>query len=307
MHLNDNASQIKRRFLPAINSVLPGTKFRSLRFIKEGWDNYVLLAEERTIFRFPRFQGDWEKLHNEASLLNRISEYLPVRVPDAKFENLRTGNHYIRFSHYPVIPGKALRYGSLKFTNQESLAVDLSNFLKVLHSLDMDRLDNLKVRRMDRKVTERRYSEILKDFDQNIFPLLDALSVARLESGFHDFFSGLDTMPDPVLIHGDIGQGNVLYDRYSSRITGIIDWEDSLIADPAFDLAGVLEYFHDNFFRRVLSAYMNLTDKGFLQRVMFYSQISGYYAFVYGRMIGNRDMEAAGLRSLSSHRRIRIF
>lgn len=305
--MNETASQIKRRFLPAINSVLPGTKFRSLRFIKEGWDNYVLLAEERTIFRFPRFQDDWDKLQNEASLLNRISEDLPLKVPDAKFENLPTDHNYLRFSHYPVIPGKALRYGSLKFTDQESLAVDLSNFLKVLHSLDTDRLYGLNVRRMDRKNTERRYSEILKDFDQNIFPLLDALSVARLESGFSDFFSGLDTMPDPVLIHGDIGQGNVLYDRYSSRITGIIDWEDSLIADPAFDLAGVLEYFHDNFFRRVLSAYMNTTDKGFLQRVRFYSQISGYYAFVYGRMMGNPDMEAAGLKSLSSHKTFMIF
>jgi hygromycin-B 4-O-kinase len=39
-------------------------------------------------------------------------------------------------------------------------------------------------------------------------------------------------------VHGDFGSNNVLTD--GRCITGVIDWEEALIGDPLFDLAGVL-------------------------------------------------------------------
>ena len=294
-------SVIKRRFLPAIRYFVPDASFHRLRLLGNGWDNYVILVDRRLIFRFPRFPDECDRLQREAALLGRISHVLPVRTPDAKFEDLVMGGKRFTFSRYEMIPGFPLRFGSLRFVNQDSLSEELAGFLRTLHGMNTNNLSDLNMTKMDRNGSEKRYAEILKYFERNIFPVLDWQSVQRLESAFSDYFSLLARMPDPVLIHGDIGQGNILYDRKSYRITGIIDWEDSIIGDPALDLAGVLEYFHGNFFRRVLSLYGNRNDD-FLGRVKFYRQIAGYYAFEYGMRNSDHDMIAAGIRSLSSRR-----
>ncbi|MGC8506445.1 MAG: phosphotransferase family protein [Thermoplasmata archaeon] len=299
MTLNDSPSLIKGRFLHAIRSVIPDASVRRMKLLGNGWDNYVIVLDNRTVFRFPRFPDESDRLQSEAALLNRISHEIPIRIPDAKIEDLVIDGRRFIFSHYEMIPGMPLRFGSLRFVNQDSLSNEIAGFLRTLHDINTDDLTDLNMRRLDRKGSEKRYTEILRYFEENIFPVLDRLSVQRLENAFSDYFSRLDRMPDPVLIHGDMGQGNILFDRKSSRITGIIDWEDSIIGDPALDLAGVLEYFHGNFFRRVLSLYGNEDDE-FLGRVKFYWQIAGYYAFDYGMRNSDQEMIAAGIKSLSS-------
>jgi len=59
---------------------------------------------------------------------------------------------------------------------------------------------------------------------------LSVLSAADLL--LRESFSG-----SPVLCHGDLGRGNILVD--SGQVDAIIDWEDSIGGDPAYDI-GVL-------------------------------------------------------------------
>jgi aminoglycoside phosphotransferase (APT) family kinase protein len=43
-----------------------------------------------------------------------------------------------------------------------------------------------------------------------------------------------------VLCHGDPWFGNMLVDPATGRLTGVVDFESAVVADPAFDLASVL-------------------------------------------------------------------
>ena len=128
MALSISPSVIKRRFLPAIRYFVPDASFRRLRLLGNGWDNYVILVDNRTVFRFPRFPDECDRLQREAALLGRISHELPVRTPDAKFEDLVMGGKRFMFSHYEMIPGFPLMFGSLRFVNQDSLSEDLPAF-----------------------------------------------------------------------------------------------------------------------------------------------------------------------------------
>lgn len=67
--------------------------------------------------------------------------------------------------------------------------------------MNTDNFADLNMRILDRKGSEKRYTEILRYFQKNIFPVLDRQSIQRFGNTFSDYFSGLDRMPDPVLIH----------------------------------------------------------------------------------------------------------
>jgi aminoglycoside phosphotransferase (APT) family kinase protein len=59
---------------------------------------------------------------------------------------------------------------------------------------------------------------------------------------------------NPVLVHGDLWYGNVLSDPDTGSITGIIDFEDAALDDPAQDFATLLHSGYD-FTGHVIEAY----------------------------------------------------
>jgi aminoglycoside phosphotransferase (APT) family kinase protein len=44
----------------------------------------------------------------------------------------------------------------------------------------------------------------------------------------------------PTLVHNDIKGEHILVDPQSGRITGILDWADAGIGNPAVDIAGLV-------------------------------------------------------------------
>lgn len=66
----------------------------------------------------------------------------------------------------------------------------------------------------------------------------------------------------PCLLHGDLLAQNILLDPTSRDIHGLIDWEEALVGDPAYDLAiltrGIRKPFRDpNGFNKLLTSYCN--------------------------------------------------
>jgi aminoglycoside phosphotransferase (APT) family kinase protein len=70
-----------------------------------------------------------------------------------------------------------------------------------------------------------------------------------------------DPAPKPQafsLAHGDFWQENLLIDPINGRITGILDWEDAHIGDPASDFAP-LRYPDPSFASRIMQDYVERT------------------------------------------------
>jgi aminoglycoside phosphotransferase (APT) family kinase protein len=71
-----------------------------------------------------------------------------------------------------------------------------------------------------------------------LLDLVPASSRAGLEA-FLAGDPGVDQARVPVLVHGDLGAEHVFVDDEGS-ITGVIDWSDAVLGDPALDLGLVL-------------------------------------------------------------------
>ena len=64
---------------------------------------------------------------------------------------------------------------------------------------------------------------------------------------------------EPVLVHGDPFHGNILVNEEASTVTGVVDFENSTLGDPAQDLA-VQYHMGSTFAQAVFDAYQEIGD-----------------------------------------------
>lgn len=69
-----------------------------------------------------------------------------------------------------------------------------------------------------------------------------------------------------VVIHGDLTSANILYHPSKKEISGIIDFTDTQIGDPAFDFAGLYWDFGDQFTKEALASYQTKFNKDEMYR-----------------------------------------
>lgn len=72
-----------------------------------------------------------------------------------------------------------------------------------------------------------------------------------------------------VLCHGGIKGERLFVSEDGTRLTGIIDWCDVTLADPALDLAGLAIWLGTGFVRDALGAYTGPADEGTYDRAVF--------------------------------------
>src|SRR5690606_32545940 len=83
-------------------------------------------------------------------------------------------------------------------------------------------------------------------------------------------FPDLDPHPLPrVLLHGELSPDHVLYDEAAGKVTGVIDFGDMAIGDPAWDLVYLYEDYGEDFLTRALRAYPG-DDPGRLARMRWH-------------------------------------
>ena len=70
----------KQRYLNLIAEQFPNITHSKVRFIRYGWDNDVLILDERLVFRFPKRAAYLERFKVEIRFLQHMRWKLPVTV-----------------------------------------------------------------------------------------------------------------------------------------------------------------------------------------------------------------------------------
>jgi aminoglycoside phosphotransferase (APT) family kinase protein len=108
---------------------------------------------------------------------------------------------------------------------------------------------------------------------------------------FRDFFSG-STDFDPVLLHADLGPEHVLH--RGSVLTGVLDWSDARIGDPALDLAWTTHATGPHFAAALRSAYGG-DDPTLGERALFYHRLGPWHEVLYGLDENRPEFVRSGL------------
>ena len=129
-------------------------------------------------------------------------------------------------------------------------------------------------------------------------PLLDTEERARAQSLFDDLLSSVNRLAETVLIHGDLGPEHMLH--RGSALTGVIDWTDARLGDPALDFAWLLNATSDRFATALLQAYRRRREANadLVARALLYHRVGPWYEVLYGLEHGLRNFVESGLAGI---------
>jgi aminoglycoside phosphotransferase (APT) family kinase protein len=181
--------------------------------IIQGWDSHAWI-DGPWIHRSPRRAEVRPRLLAEAALLPWLAPQLPLPVPVP--ELTEDGVRHL------MLPGSPLEDAST------AIGRELGAFLKALHTVDP--AEAVAHGAQDAETAFAAKAVFLAECRERVVPLLPA--ELRTKAG-----ELLDRVARrrTALVHCDFGPDHILVT--DGRVTGIIDWTDSEIGDPALDLA----------------------------------------------------------------------
>jgi aminoglycoside phosphotransferase (APT) family kinase protein len=242
---------------------LPGYQVRSLTRLGAGLDNVAYEVNGELIVRF----GTGANTDREARLLTAVGNFSPLPVPVPRFTDAGC-------LAYPKLPGVPLL--DVAGIDGVPVAAALGGFLAALHAAPVERMaklvgtDDLPVDEWRREARET-YSAVSANVPSPYRRRIEAF---------------LETPPpdDPdklAFSHNDLGIEHVLVDPLTGGVTGVIDWTDAAIVDPAFDFGLIHRDLGPAALDAALGAYGTVPG-GLRERAVFYARCSVFEDMAYG-------------------------
>lgn len=282
--------------------VAADVEVRSVTFLGEGWDNRLFLLNGETVIRVAKRAEDSVRLQTEARLLEVFAPLLPIPVPYPELIHEATEAFPLAAMGYRRIRGRSLREDDVSSRNVGRLADALAPFLSQLHAIPRAAVGQLTLPVFDAEAWLRRYIELVDIATPDLVAALGRDDVARFGAWWSDYCRDRTSSRfDPCIVHGDLACEHVLVDGNPLQVTGVIDFGDAMIADPALDIAG----FPDLLAREILGLTSIGTDvEAVWKRRCVYRQLAPLHTVVEGHRNGDPRLIQTGIaqfqRRLSS-------
>jgi len=238
----------------ALAETFPTLAVMPLELVDKGFGSITVKTRDGVIFRIARHARAAAGHAREAALLPALGSRVPSPVP-APLWRIEPGS--LDFRHgaigYRRLPGESLAPHLLPQYDVQTLAAEIAAFLAALHDFPIAEAERLGVPHSD---GERPKFENLRAV---VMPFLrDVLTIQEYDrlDKWSDYFLADDHIDlfAPALRHGDLWFGNVLIDKGTGQLAGVLDWEAAAIGDPASDISRQL-HLGETFFEAVLEAY----------------------------------------------------
>jgi aminoglycoside phosphotransferase (APT) family kinase protein len=257
-------------FLQRIKEEFPEIKWKTYRYLTQGWDHVVIILDETVVFRAPKDSFYRRELKNEIQLLQYLKKKVNVGIP-----------HYIyvsrdeSFAGYNLVKGRELtasRFQQLSASEKECAASQLAGFITALHATPESILKKCQVKKENQ---EEMYEELVRDTRALVYPRLSKKYIQFIEEYFQELETALGHDHPYALVHNDLISEHILWDAQRKQIN-IIDFSDRSLGDPAIDFAGLREY-GPEFTTHVFELYKGKKDEEMLHRSeLYYKRIPLY-------------------------------
>ena len=237
-----------------IRTRCPGWVVDSVATLGEGDFCAAFLVNQDWVFRFAKHQAAATSLLREACLLPRLAAQVDLRIPVPQLVKAERAPVFIA---YPMLPGPMLtsaHYLRLGEPARDRCATQLARFLVQLHATDLRLARTCAIPMTDYRAS---YSVVLARARHSLLPKLAPRERTFVEETVAGYLaSEAPTDFRPVLLHGDLSPDHVLYDPGAAILTGVIDFGDTAIGDPAWDFVYLYEDYGADMLGRVVRAYI---------------------------------------------------
>lgn len=254
------------------------------------------------VFRLAKHAEAQESLRREACLLPSLATHLEVQIPCPGIVCV-AGEACAAFVAHPLVPGPPLtldRYSRLGEPERDRCTAQVARFLMQMQALELRTALGCGVPVLDYRA---RYSAALARARDGLFDLLTGPDRAYVERAIREYLeSEAPSAFRPCLLHGDLSPEHVRYDEQSGAVSGIIDFGDMAIGDPAWDLVFIYEDYGLDFLRRLLGGYAGGDRAALLHRVYRLWELDAIDWAVRCRAAGSEADRAEALAQLSGSR-----
>ncbi len=285
-----------------------GLPARSLRLLGAGLDHAAFEADGEVVVRIAvGGAGESEvaaEVRREAELLRAVAAVVPVAVPVPLVVDGDRG-----CLAYRRLPGRPLLGLPDALDHASEVGSAVGAVLAVLHAQPTDRFaDLLDVDDVpaDEWLAEARavYAGVAAEVPAEFRPRIEAfLDAAPPAAG-----------TELVVAHNDLGAEHLLVDPDTGELTGLLDWSDAALTDPARDLALVLRDLGPVGFEAALRTYGEGGGRGargrsargeralnhgdLRERAILYARCAALEDLAYGLEPGHRPYADAARRAL---------
>ncbi|GHJ42985.1 hypothetical protein Cs7R123_03270 [Catellatospora sp. TT07R-123] len=275
---------------------LPGRRVGAVRLLGQGLDNVAYEVGGELIVRFSREADPVRRAaltEREARVLAAVAALSPLPVPVPAFAVPEQG-----CLAYPKLPGVPLADMPRRWreTHGAPIAEALGDLLAVLHAdpvepwAELVGVDDQPPAGWLREAAET-YRAVAGQVPAVHRRAVEAfLDAAPPRDGHRRVFS-----------HNDLGIEHVLVDPAGRAVTGVIDWSDAAVCDPAYDLGLVYRDLGPAALRAALGRRRDGAGEvaALAVRAVFYARCSVFEDLAYGLHTGRDAYTANSLTSLA--------
>jgi aminoglycoside phosphotransferase (APT) family kinase protein len=271
-----------------IESQFPELAPITLELVGEGWDNIVYRVNRNYVFRFPRRQIGSTLVAVEEKILPLLNHRLPLPIPKLLFFGKPTPEYRWSFLGYNFLQGRSACAAHLNNLQREELAVPLAQFLKTLHAIPEQEALNLGAQydKLGKLNVPFRYPQaqqnIAKIREIGLFDNCDAL-LEILET-----LKDLQDTGKKTLAHGDLYARHLLVDKHH-QLSGIIDWGDAHVGNPAIDLQIIFSFLPQQAHQQFFDVYGHI-DHQTLQIALFRALCQLTTLSLYSHDVSDTDL-----------------
>lgn len=262
----------------------------------QGQNNFILDVDGEWMFRFPKHSAAADELERECRLLQVIKTHIhSCRIPEPVLHR----NHGPVYAVYPKISGTSISrqlFDDLQPAVRRAAAQQISAFLRELHSIPASALGDAD---LPLTVTDRVYwQDFLSRLEVHVFPHIRPEAADRIRTDFSEFLNDpANFQYTPVLIHGDLGAVNLLWNAGCGRLEGVIDFGQASLGDPACDIASLIcpRSLGEDLVPLLCSVYPEVTH--LLDRARFYISTFALQDALFGAEHGDEEAFCDGISS----------
>ena len=244
-------------YVGVIATAWSGSFGRETVALHEGRDHDVVTFGTEAVFRFPKDERAHAALPREVAALRALAGSLPdvtAVLPDVVLDcaDAPLGRAFVaqRFLGGDLLPRSSVdAVGPMAYRFAAELA-------RVLDALAAVPVTPELTKTLTRAPMRPTFEELALACGPEARPAFDAVLA-------------LD-VPDAVVVHGDFCGRNLRWDADDTRLTGVLDWAQVHLGDPAYDLASIADTYGWDLAETVHAATAR-DDAGLIRRARAYA------------------------------------
>jgi len=292
-----------------LRPIFSDIKKSEIKFFYHGTYNTFFVKDEY-IFRFPDKalynKKGYKLITREVEFLDTIRKLISIQIPQPLIVSEDESSPFVG---YKKIPGISLSrvFSKTKDNEKEKIGKEIASFLTKLHSKEIFNVVRDKFHKDEDLSTmqyRKKWQEYRMKMEKLVYPQLRVKERKWHNSLFDNFLEKKNNFVFlPTVTHGDFDTSNILVNPENYEITGIIDFEDASIGDPAYDLGFIDE--GKLFFNAVFENYEGFKDSAIKERIKFYYCRAGSIYIITGIEFGYPQMIEYGQKLIKQ--RMKVF